>query len=423
MSNRVIVIGAGAAGLMAAAAAAENGRDVTILEKNEKAGKKIYITGKGRGNLTNACETEEFLRHVVRNPRFLYSSLYHFSPDAAMHFFEKNGCPVKVERGNRVFPVSDHASDITAALLRRGRELGVHYRYHTAAAEILTEETGEETKAGKISRVTGVRLRGGEILPAEAVILCTGGLSYPSTGSSGDGLRMAGSLGLSVTDTAPSLVPLTVRETWCSRLSGLSLRNVALKVLPAEGRKPVYEGFGELLFTHFGISGPLVLTASCVCDFTGGRTYRALLDLKPALTEETLLARIDREILAAPGKSPKNLLRTLLPARLAETAEELLKEASQSVPHSAASLSGTDKKRIAALLKAVPLTLTGTRGYSEAVITKGGISVREFNPSTLECRSIRGLFAAGEVLDVDAHTGGFNLQIAWSTGHLAGSSV
>ncbi len=416
MSRKVIVIGAGAAGLMAAVAAAEKGNHVTVLERNEKAGKKIYITGKGRCNLTNACETADFFDHVVRNPRFLYSSIYQFDQRAVMEFFENNGCRVKTERGERVFPVSDHASDVTAALLRRGRELGVVYRYHAEAADLLTEE-GETTK------VTGVRLRGGEKVPADAVILCTGGLSYPSTGSTGDGYRMAGKLGLAVTPTAPSLVPFTVKETWCGQLSGLSLRNVELTVTAPGARKPAYKGFGELLFTHFGISGPLVLTASTVCEPGPGKEYSALLDLKPALTADKLRARIDREIQAAPKKAPRNLLCALVPVKLAETITRLLEADGQALPDRAGSLTAVDRDRIVTILKALPMTITGTRGFNEAVVTRGGISVREFDPSTMACRRIEGLYAAGEVLDVDAHTGGFNLQIAWSTGHLAGSNV
>ncbi len=416
-SRRVIVIGAGAAGLMAAVAAAQSDCSVTVLERNEKAGKKIYITGKGRCNLTNACETADFFDHVVRNPRFLYSSIYQFDQSAVMEFFESCGCPLKTERGERVFPVSDHASDVTAALLRRGRELGIRYRYHTEVSRILTEETESGIRA------CGVETSTGERLTADAVILCTGGLSYPSTGSDGAGLRMAADLGLKVTDTAPSLVPFVVREPWCGRLSGLSLRNVSLKIVEPGKRKPVYEGFGEMLFTHFGISGPLVLTASCVCDFQKVPQYRALLDLKPALPEEKLRARIDREVEAGPRRSPASLLRTLLPARLAETVLELIEQEGSALPANNASLSGSDRARIVSMLKSLPMTVTGTRGYNEAVVTRGGISVREFDPSTMECRKIRGLYAAGEVLDVDAHTGGFNLQIAWSTGHLAGASI
>ena len=479
MGKQVIVIGAGASGLMAAAAAAENGHRVTILEKNEKAGKKIYITGKGRCNLTNDCAVEDFFGHVVSNHKFLYSAVYGFDASMVKAFFEDNGCPVKVERGNRVFPVSDHASDVTNALLRRLKCLGVQIRYHTVAEKILTEQGVPQNAAfaedvkysekqpgslqqaaepdGGVRRVRGVRLRGGKELYADAVILCTGGLSYPSTGSTGDGLLMAGELGLAVTPTAPSLVPFETKEDWCRELQGLALRNVAVKILPLEntfpedappetvlkdhgpdgmlsrersvrkntGRKkkarPVYEAFGELLFTHFGLSGPIILTASCHCDFEQyPQGFRLYLDLKPALSQEELEGRIRREFARAPNRHLPGAVRPLFPARLAEAVTKL---SGMGTERRSSSFTEPEIRALAALIKNVPVTVTGTRDYREAIITRGGISVREFDPSTMESRKIAGLYAAGEVLDVDAHTGGFNLQIAWSTGHLAGSSI
>lgn len=472
MGKNVIVIGAGAAGLMAAAAAAENGNSVTVLEKNEKAGKKIYITGKGRCNLTNDCATEDFFGHVVRNHKFLYSAVYGFDHDMVKEFFEKNGCPVKVERGNRVFPVSDHASDVTAALVRRLSRLGARILYHTEAMEILTEPAEEPETDVSVRRVSGVRLRGGRVMPADAVILCTGGLSYPSTGSTGDGLKMAEKAGLSVIPAAPSLVPFETKEQWCRDLQGLALKNTAIRVFPIEetedslmpsgeapaasgdpdasersqsttsgdpvlqgGRqtkkggknkkkkkeKPVYEAFGELLFTHFGLSGPVILTASCYCDFERyPQGFRLFMDLKPALSQEQLVERIRREFSEAPNRHLPGAVRPLFPARLAEAVTEL---SGLGTDRRAAAFTQAEIEGLASLIKKIPVTITGTRGFTEAIITRGGISVKEFNPSTMECRTIRGLFAAGEVLDVDAHTGGFNLQIAWSTGYLAGSSV
>ncbi|MDO4286008.1 MAG: NAD(P)/FAD-dependent oxidoreductase [Eubacteriales bacterium] len=449
--SKVIVIGAGAAGLMCAAAAASQGHRVTVYEKNEKAGKKIYITGKGRCNLTNDCEPEEFLARVARNPKFLYSALYGFDQRRTMAFFEENGCRLKTERGQRVFPVSDHASDVTRALTECLRRQGVSVRYRTEVASLLLAEPGTET-----CRVQGVILRDGTQVKADAVVICTGGLSYPSTGSTGDGYRMAREAGHTILPTAPSLVPLTVaQEEWLS-LQGLALKNVSVRVTPrpekaeepeqiretpaavetsdgvqekGKGKsrkngkkvKPVYTGFGELLFTHFGISGPLMLSASAYCDFARyPQGFLMELDLKPAVTEEELTQRLMREFALSPNKQFRNAILTLFPARLAERMAELAPfEAARSVH----TLQEGEIRRFVKLVKAVPIELTGTRDYPEAVITRGGVSVREINPSTMESRRAQGLYFAGEVIDVDALTGGFNLQIAWSTGHLAGESI
>lgn len=425
MKKRIVVIGAGAAGLMAACAAADRGAPVTILEKTEKAGKKIYITGKGRCNLTNACDMQEFWGHVISNPKFLYSAVYGFDAQQMMQFMEENGCPVKTERGDRVFPVSDHASDVTRALLDHLRDKDVQIRYHCPVSRILTSG-GEAEK-----RVTGVELRSGERIDADAVILAAGGRSYPSTGSEGDGYRMAAGLGIGVNTPVPSLVPVRTREDWCRELQGLSLKNVELTLeRPQNGeeapkgrkkkKKPLYKGFGEMLFTHFGVSGPLVLTASCYMDFAGNpEGYRMLLNLKPALSQEQLVMRIKREIEASPKKKVSGAIRPLFPARLSEVISRL----SGLGERPAASLSDKEIEKLAGLIQSVPIHAEGTRGFNEAIVTRGGLKVDGFDPSTMESRDIKGLYAAGEVLDVDAHTGGFNLQIAWSTGRLAGESA
>lgn len=416
-SRHIVVIGAGAAGLMAACAAVDNGAQVTVLEKTEKAGKKIYITGKGRCNLTNACDLQEFWGHVVTNPKFLYSAVYGYDQQQVMQFMRDNGCPVKTERGDRVFPVSDHASDVTRALLNHLKSRKAEIRYHCPVKSIVTCE-----REGSVC-VAGVRTRDGEIIDADAVILATGGRSYPSTGSEGDGYRMAEELGIGVIPAAPSLVPLVTTDPWCARLQGLSLKNVELTLLrPGQEqgkkkKKPLYKGFGEMLFTHFGISGPLVLTASCYMDFNSFPDgFDLRLNLKPALTPEQLFARIRREIESAPGKKMATVLRTLFPQRLAEEMSQM----SGIGERTASSMNDKEIGSLCELIQSVPIHAKGTGGFAEAIVTRGGLNVREFDPSTMECRSVKGLYAAGEVLDVDAHTGGFNLQIAWSTGHLAG---
>lgn len=447
--KKIIVIGAGAAGLMAACAAADGGAEVTVLEHNEKAGKKIYITGKGRCNYTNACETEEFFSNVLRNPKFLYSAVYGFDSSAVTEFLEKNGCTTKEERGKRCFPASDHAFDVTDALVRHLRKNNGRIRFHADVTEIRTEKAADADReaAGKggkeLRKITGVRLRSGEELSADAVIVAAGGMSYPSTGSTGDGYRFADQLGLSVKQPQPSLVPFSVAESWPLELQGLSLKNVAIRLenlersgagpAGAAGKKkkrPVYEGFGEMLFTHFGVSGPLILSASCHADFEAHPEGFVLhLDLKPAMTQEELERRLEREFALQPRKELRNALKALLPERLALISAQLFAaslenpSAEGGADRPVYTLNEKELRLLAAFLKDLTMTVTGTRGFAEAIVTKGGVSVKEINPSTMETRGIKGLYWAGEVLDVDAYTGGFNLQIAWSTGHLAGASA
>lgn len=443
MSKKVIVIGAGAAGLAAACAAADSGADVSVLEQNEKAGKKIYITGKGRCNFTNACPVDEFFDHVVNNPKFLYSAIYDYDQSAVMNFMEQNGCPYKIERGNRVFPVSDHASDVTKCLTGYLKKRGGRIRLHTKVQRLLchseTVRSAENLQDNHQQRIMdGVRLSDGRVVHADAVIVATGGLSYPSTGATGDGFRFAKEAGLLVTPGQPSLVPFNVRENWPMTLQGLSLRNVAIQVTEKETskepdydserknirrrkNKPVFEGFGEMLFTHFGVSGPLILSASTRCDFHKHPEGFVLhLDLKPALSQEQLTERMKREFEHRPQMEFGNCIRSFFPARMAEVMAQL---SGLDPARRARTINEREMSDFAALMKNVPITLVSTRGFQEAIITRGGVNVKEINPSTMECRKVKGLYFAGEVIDVDAVTGGFNLQIAFSTGHLAGISA
>ncbi|MBQ2031732.1 MAG: NAD(P)/FAD-dependent oxidoreductase [Lachnospiraceae bacterium] len=427
----VIVIGGGAAGMMAAIGAAREGASVTLLEKNEKLGKKIYITGKGRCNLTNACNLPEFAEHVVTNRQFLQSALHGFTNADVCELFEELGMPVKTERGNRVFPVSDKSSDVIRALERECRRLRVTVRLHTEVKSIRTEaiaekpESGDEASAAaskkkksKITataRATGVVLSDGTVLASDAVILATGGLSYPTTGSTGDGYRMAKALGHGVTRLVPSLVSLTARESFCATLAGLSLRNVSVRFCNKDG-KVLREEFGELLFTHKGISGPVVLTATAfAADALVGGTCE--IDLKPALSDEQWNARVLRELEAGKSRQMKTVVGAFAPAALGA---ELLAVSGIDPAKTAGSVTREERMRLAGAFRHLTLHIDGMGGYNEAVVTKGGIEVSEVNPSTMESRLVKGLYLAGEVLDVDATTGGFNLQIAWSTGMLAG---
>ncbi|PHU34973.1 NAD(P)/FAD-dependent oxidoreductase [Pseudobutyrivibrio ruminis] len=409
MSN-VIVIGGGAAGLMAGYAAGICGHQVTILEKNEKLGKKIYITGKGRCNFTNACDTEDFFKNVVSNPKFLYSALYTFSPDSMIGFVESQGIPTKVERGNRAFPESDHASDITKALEKAIKEYGVNVRLRTEVKDILIED----------NKVIGVKLSDGSIINCDNVILCTGGLSYQTTGSTGDGLKWARKIGLKVTECRPALVPLNCKESYIPEMQGLALKNVNLTI--KDGKKKLYDCFGEMLFTHFGVSGPLVLSASSIIGKRLQETgeLQALVDLKPALSVDELSNRVLRDFNDNMNKHLSSVLRGLLPSSMVPVFIELMNfDDSRQIN----SITKEERANLIALLKAFPFTITSLREYKEAIITQGGISVKEVDPSTMKCKNIEGLSFAGEVLDLDAFTGGFNLQIAWSTGYLAGLSI
>ena len=404
-NNHVVIVGGGAAGLSAALFASRAGARVTMLEKNEKFGKKLYITGKGRCNLCNACDVETFLKNVQRNPRFLYSALRFLSPEDLQRLVNDLGCPTKVERGNRVFPVSDHASDVSRAFLDglKGQVLKIN-------AEVL----GIVVENG---RVTGVRLQD-RLLPCDAVILATGGVSYPATGSTGDGLRFAKEMGHTIIDLRPSLVPLEVKEAWPKQLQGLSLKNVCLTAT-VHGKIKYCEQ-GEMLFTHFGVSGPLVLSLSSVLATADWKDVKLTLDLKPALTPEQLDARVLRDFGEAPRKQLQNLLPALLPGRMAEIFPALCGVSPTRQP---AQITAAERARIVGTLKALPMTVTGTRGFEEAIVTCGGVSVKEVTPATLMSKKVKGLFFAGEMLDVDAFTGGFNLQIAFSTGALAGNSA
>ncbi len=417
MSN-VIVIGGGAAGMLAAIAAAECGHRVTILEQNEKLGKKIYITGKGRCNVTNACEIDKLFENVVTNQKFLFSAFYGFNNRQMMTLLEDAGCPLKIERGERVFPVSDHSSDIIAALERLLKQKKVTVMLCTKVKGLWIE--AEETvEAEKKPKVRGVYLTGGEKMQSDAVILATGGLAYPTTGAVGDGYHMAVDAGHTVKECTPALVPFNVAEEWCGNLQGLSLKNVTLTMLC--GKKQIYQGFGEMLFTHFGISGPLALSASSYYGRCRDKSQVYVsIDLKPALSEEQLDRRILRDFDQNLNKQFKNVVGSLYPAKLIPVMIELSGIDGNKKIHE---ITKEERKRLLDVTKHLTMRVTGLRDFHEAVITQGGICVREINPSTMESKLVSGLYFAGEIMDLDALTGGFNLQIAWSTGHLAGSSI
>ena len=404
--NKILVVGGGAAGMMAAVTAARNGKKVRLIEKNEKLGKKLFITGKGRCNITNAADIEELFSAVVSNPKFLYSSFYSMTNDQVIDFFEELGVKTKVERGGRVFPESDHSSDVIRALEQEMKRLGVEIRLRAEAEEILAED----------GRVTGVRLSSGKELHADAVIIATGGISYPSTGSTGDGYRFARECGHKVADLSPALVPMEVKEWYARELMGLSLRNVEIRI--TDGKKKLYEEFGEMLFTHYGVTGPVILSASSIV----GKKLREHpltlhIDLKPALTEEQLDKRMLWEFEANHNRQFKNAVDSLFPSKLKPVIVEL---SGIQEDKKVNEVTKEERLHFVRLIKDFSMTLTGMRGYNEAIITKGGVSVKEIDPGTMESKLVNGLYFAGEVLDLDAVTGGYNLQIAWSTGYLAG---
>lgn len=408
MSN-VIVVGGGAAGMMAAVFAARNGQNVQLLEKNEKLGKKLFITGKGRCNITNAADIEDLFTAVISNPKFLYSGFYSFTNQQVIDFFEELGVKTKIERGERVFPVSDHSSDVIAAFSRELKLLGVSVSLHTEVRELLCEQ----------DKVCGVLLTNGKKMKADAVIVATGGISYPSTGSTGDGYRFAKETGHRVTELLPSLVPMEVRQWYAKELQGLSLRNIEICI--TDGKKKLYEEFGEMLFTHYGVTGPVILSASSVVGKTLRKKELTLhIDLKPALSEEQLDKRILREFDANHNKQYKNSIDSLFPAKL----KPVMIELSEIEPEKKVNeITKEERQRLVHLIKDFTMTLTGLRSYNEAIITKGGVSVKEIDPGTMESKKMKGLYFAGEVLDLDAVTGGYNLQIAWSTGYLAGMNA
>lgn len=425
--SKVIVIGGGPAGMMAALAAAGIGHEVMILEKNEKLGKKLYITGKGRCNITNSGDMEDLFANVMTNAKFLYSAFYGYDNLMVMDFFEQEGLVIKNERGNRVFPVSDHSSDVINTLQRALKRAGVDVKLYTEVESILFEErAGADESDPKEAHqiVKGVQLKSGLVdgkktIMADAVIVATGGFSYQATGSTGDGYRFAREMGHTVTEIHPSLVPFNTKEEYVKEMQGLALKNVTVRIF--DGKKKLYEDFGEMLFTHFGVSGPLLLSASAKISpkFTS-KALQMQIDLKPALDEEALDKRILKDFEEAKNKQFKNSIGKLFPAKMIPVILEL----SEIDPDKKVNeITREERASFVKLIKAFPVTLNGLRDFKEAIITKGGVKVNEVNPSTMESKKVKNLYFCGEVLDLDALTGGYNLQIAWSTGHLAGISV
>ncbi len=415
MEKKVLVIGGGASGMLAAIHASYAGAEVVLVERNERLGVKLRITGKGRCNVTNDCERDEFLRNVPRNPRFLYAALARFSPSDAQSFFEMLGVPLKVERGRRVFPVSDKANDVANALVQHCRDCGIRIvRERVRALTVEEDASGER-------RVTGVVTDRGE-LSADAVIVATGGASYPRTGSDGDGYRLARSVGHAVTEISPSLVPLTADGRLCASMQGLSLRNVRLKIFEktVSGEKMIFEDFGEMMFTHFGLTGPLVLSASAHLDGITAGKYRAEIDLKPALDEKALDERVRSDFAKYNNRDLINALSDLLPQKMIAPVIALSGIGERKKVHE---ITREERLGLIALLKHFTVPIRGFRPIDEAIVTRGGVSVKEIDPKTMQSKLVEGLYFAGEVLDLDAYTGGYNLQIAFATGVLAGESA
>lgn len=404
-----IVVGGGAAGLIAAGFAAKQGQKTLIIEKNDRCARKVMITGKGRCNVTNEADLNRLIESVPVNGRFLYSAFTAFTPYDVMRLMEEQGVPLKTERGNRVFPVSDRASDVVDALVNFARSMGAD-RIRGRVLTLICQE----------DRVTGVTLQDGETYAADKVILATGGMSYPGTGSTGDGYRLAEQTGHAVTPLKPSLVPLVAHNGFCSRLQGLSLKNIAITVVDRIKKKTVYQDFGEMLFTHFGLSGPVILSASSHMREMEKKRYDVVIDLKPALTEEQLDVRLQRDFLKYANKDFINSLHDLLPNKLIPVFVSLSGiEPSTKVNQ----ITKLQREALITLIKHFTVTIDGFRPIEEAIVTSGGVNVRQVNPKTMESKLIKGLYFAGEILDVDAYTGGFNLQIAFSTGYLAGMST
>lgn len=408
--SKVLIAGGGAAGMFAAAAAAGQGHRVILFEKNDRLGRKLFITGKGRCNITNACDMEGLFDAVISNQKFLYSSFYGFSNQDVIRFFEEAGVKTKIERGERVFPASDHSSDVIRGLEKVLKKRGVEIRLNCGVEDILVNENGFQ----------GFLLDGGIKETGAAGIIATGGLSYPSTGSTGDGMRFAEKLGHQIVECIPSLVPMECKEDWVPQLQGLSLRNVRARV--RDGKKLLYEEFGEMLFTHYGVSGPLMLTASSHIGRILCRKKELILeiDLKPALSEEQLDRRLIRDFEENKNRQFKNSLGRLFPAKLIPV---MVRRSGIPAEKKVNAVTKEERQRLIGLMKHFDLTLTGLRDYREAIITKGGVSTRQIDPGTMESKLIRGLYFAGEILNLDAVTGGFNLQIAWSTGYAAGCGV
>ncbi len=405
---RLAIIGGGAAGMMASVFAAKDGVSVDLYERNEKLGKKLYITGKGRCNLTNACDMEELLGSVRSNPKFLYSAFYGFTNRDAMDFFEKEGLRIKVERGNRVFPESDRSADVLDTLKHAIKKAGVRVHLNSRVTRLRKE--GERFL---------LELEDKKTAEADRIFVATGGISYESTGSSGDGYLMARELGLKVTECCPSLVPFQIKESFVKELQGLALKNIAIRVM--DGKKVLHEDFGELLFTHFGVSGPLILTASSVCGRNiQEKELKLFLDLKPALTTEQMETRVLREFEAAKNKKFGNVASVFFPSKLTPV---MIRLSGISAEKKVNEITKEERRRFLQNMKELQLTVTGLRGYNEAVVTKGGVSVKEIHPSSMESKKVPGLYFIGEVLDLDAVTGGFNLQIAWSTAVAAARAV
>jgi predicted Rossmann fold flavoprotein len=408
--TKVIVVGGGAAGMLASIFAARNGASVILLEKNDRLGKKLFITGKGRCNITNACDIEELFQNVVSNAKFLYGSFYGFSNYDVINFFEEIGLPTKIERGNRVFPVSDKSSDVIAVLIKELKEQKVDIRYEQEVTNVITVD----------NVFKGVQTKHGESIYGDKVIIATGGLSYGLTGSTGDGFRFAKGMGHTVTKLYPSLVPINLEQvSIVKELQGLSLKNISVTV--KSGSKEIYTDFGEMIFTHYGVSGPVILSSSSyIIPHMKNRDLTLLIDLKPALTFEQLDARILRDFEEFSNKQYKNALDLLLPRKLIPVIIAL----SKINPEKKVNLiTKEERTNLLHVLKGMEFTISSLRDYNEAVITRGGINVKEINPSTMESKLVSGVYYVGEVLDLDALTGGFNLQIAWSTAYLAGNAV